>query len=223
MYGAAGDDALDEQAPLRPVTPYAVSKVEAERALSAMASDGFSVTFLRNATAFGVSPRLRIDIVLNNLVGWAVTTGKIRILSDGTPWRPIVHIEDIAQATDIVLRAPRDLIHNEAFNIGFDSENYQVRELGAIVAKVVPGCEVEVVGQPGADPRNYRLSFAKFARRFPEFECRWTARKGAEQLSEAYTRHGLTLDTLQGRRYTRLKQLEYLLSEDRLDNTLRWH
>lgn len=222
MYGTAGEKVLDEEAPLCPLTPYAESKVRTEAGLSALADEHFSPTFLRNATAFGVSSRLRIDIVLNNLVGWAVTTGKIRILSDGTPWRPIVHVEDICQAFALVLEAPVRLVHNQAFNIGTDSENYQVRDLAAIVQKVAPNCEVEYAGQGGPDPRDYRVSFAKFTRAFPAFRARWTAQDGARELYDAYRAENLTVEGLQGKRYVRLRQIESLLNDGRLDANLRW-
>jgi len=222
LYGAAEGDILTEEAPLRPFTAYAVSKVRTEEALGALADASFAPTFMRNATAYGVSPRLRADIVLNNLVGWAVTTGKIRILSDGTPWRPIVHVEDIAQAFALVLEAPHAVVSNQAFNIGCNDQNYQVRELAAIVAKVATNCSVECAGEAGPDPRNYRVNFSKFARAFPAFQPAWDAMKGARQLYEAYRAQGLTLEAFQGRRYVRLNQIRHLLETGRLDTTLRW-
>lgn len=221
LYGAAGDGALDEEAPFRPVTPYAESKVAAERGLSDLADDGFSPTFLRNATAYGVSPRLRMDVVLNNFAAWAVATGTIRILSDGTPWRPVVHIEDISQAISAVLEAPRELVHNQAFNIGVDSENYQVKDLAEIMADAT-GCSIGVAADRGPDVRSYRVKFGKFQRLFPAFRPRWTAKRGAAELYEAYVRRGVTAGDLHGRQYTRLKQLEHLLASRRLDSTLRW-
>jgi nucleoside-diphosphate-sugar epimerase len=223
MYGAAeGQDLLTEEASLRPITAYAVSKVRTEEALANLADADFAPTFMRNATAYGVSPRLRADIVLNNLVGWAVTTGKIRILSDGTPWRPIVHVEDIAQAFALVLEGPHAVVRNQAFNIGSNDQNYQVRELAAIVAKVATNCSVEYAGEAGPDARNYRVDFSKFARAFPAFQPAWDALKGARQLYEAYRAQGLTLEAFQGRRYVRLNQIRHLLDTGKLDTTLRW-
>jgi len=222
MYGAAEGDMLTEEAPLRPVTAYAVSKVRTEEALANLADADFAPTFMRNATAYGVSPRLRVDIVLNNLVGWAVTTGKIRILSDGTPWRPIVHVEDIAQAFALVLEAPHAVVSDQAFNIGSNDQNYQVRELAAIVAKVATNCSVEYAGEAGPDPRNYRVDFSKFARAFPAFQPAWDALKGARQLYEAYRAEGLTPESFQGRKYIRLNQIRHLLDTGQLDSSLRW-
>jgi nucleoside-diphosphate-sugar epimerase len=223
MYGASSTDALlDEDAPLNPLTPYAASKVSFERDLSALSSDRFSPVYLRNATAYGVSAHLRVDIVLNNLVGWAYTTGKVRIMSDGTPWRPIVHIEDISRAFAAMLDAPVELIHDRAFNIGQSLENYQVRDLAEIVRETVPDCDVEYAGAGGPDPRNYRVDFSRLAETFPEFQFRWDARKGAQQLYEAYRDAALTLADLQGRKFIRLNQLKHLLAEGALDDTLHW-
>lgn len=222
MYGAAGDDILTEEAQLCPLTSYAVSKVRSERDLRRLADEHFSPTFLRNATVYGVSPRLRIDIVLNNLVGWAVTSGKVRIMSDGTPWRPLVHVQDLIQAFVCVLEAPTELVHNEAFNIGANNENYQVRDLATAVQKAVPGSTVEYAGQSGPDPRNYRVDFGKFARTFPGFRPRWNVQEGTRELYEAYREVGMTWDMFQGRKFIRLKQLEYLLATSQLDDSLRW-
>jgi nucleoside-diphosphate-sugar epimerase len=223
MYGAAGNDILTEEAPLNPVTPYAVSKVRSEQDLSRLADEHFSPTFLRNATVYGASPRLRIDIVLNNLMGWAVTSGKVCILSDGTPWRPMVHVQDLIKSFIFVLEAPVDLIHNQAFNVGANSENYQVRDLAEAVRQVVPKSSIEYAGQGGPDPRNYRVSFDKFARTFPEFQPRWNAQRGAQELYEAYREVGMTSEMFQGRKFIRLKQLEYLLATKQLDDSLRWN
>lgn len=223
MYGAgSGDDLLTEEAPLAPITAYAVSKVRSEDDLQVLADGDFSPVYLRNATAYGASPRLRADIVLNNLVGWACTTGRIRIMSDGTPWRPLVHAADIAGACVALLRAPREAVHNQAFNIGANAENYQVRDLAEIVRQTVPNCVVEYAGTGGPDPRNYRVDFGKLTRALPEFKTLWNARLGARQLHDAYQRVGLAEEDFQGRRYVRMKQLRHLLSGGRLDSTLRW-
>jgi nucleoside-diphosphate-sugar epimerase len=222
MYGAASDDAVDESAPLKPLSAYAESKVRSEEALAELAERGFGAVSLRNATAYGVSARLRVDLVLNNLVGWAHTTGKVKIMSDGTPWRPLIHIEDISRAALAALEAPEDLIRGEAFNVGRDSENYQVRQLGDIVQEVVPGSEVEYAGTGDPDPRSYRVSFAKLARAFPELRLTWTARTGAEELAAAYRTAGLTLDEFESDRFIRLKRLRLLLDRGELDPSLRW-
>jgi nucleoside-diphosphate-sugar epimerase len=223
MYGAADSlQAVDEQAPLRPLSEYARSKILSEEALTELAGDTFSPIFMRNATAYGVSPRHRVDLVVNNLVGWAHTTGVVRILSDGTPWRPLVHLEDIAQATLALLEAPTELVHCEAFNVGADSENYQVRDLAEIVEDVVPGCRIEYAGAGEPDPRSYRVDFGKLARTFPELQLSWNARRGVEELALAYQQAGLTQAEFEGDRYTRLRRLERLLADGSLDDDLRW-
>ena len=223
MYGAGGQDAaVTEDAPLAPITAYAESKVRSEKALSELNGEGFSTVALRNATAYGVSPRLRVDLVLNNLVGWAYTTGKVKIMSDGTPWRPLIHIEDIARATLAALEAPADLIHGQAFNVGRDSENYQVRELASIVKDVVGDCEIEYAGSGDPDPRSYRVDFGKFARTFPDAGLAWTAQRGAEELLAAYESVQLTQEQFESDRYIRLKRLRSLLDGGRLDPELRW-
>jgi nucleoside-diphosphate-sugar epimerase len=223
MYGAGGgDEALDETAPLQPLTAYAASKVLAEEALRDLADDDFSPIFMRNATAYGVSPRLRLDVVLNNLAAWAHTTGRIRILSDGTPWRPLVHVQDIARATDALLRGPREAVHNEPFNIGSDSENYRVSDLASIVQEEAADCVVEYAGDGDPDPRSYRVDFGKFARAFPDFSYAWNARAGARELLDAYAAANLTLDDFEGHRFIRLKQLTRLQNAGALDGDLRW-
>jgi nucleoside-diphosphate-sugar epimerase len=222
MYGAAGTDELvDEDAPLRPLTAYAESKVLAEEALAELADDSFSPVFMRNATAYGVSPRLRLDIVLNNLVAWALTTGRVKIMSDGTPWRPLVHVEDIALATAALLEAPREAVHAEAFNVGGADENYQVRELAELARAAVGDCEIEYAGSGDPDPRSYRVSFAKLGRALPDLRLRWTARAGAEELAAAYRAAGLTLAEFEGDRFVRLRRLDALRARGELDETLR--
>lgn len=223
MYGAAGGEALlDEKAPLRPVTPYACSKVQVEQDLLEMADSSFSPIFLRNATAYGVSPRLRFDLVLNNLVAWAASTGRILIKSDGTPWRPIVHIEDISRAFIAVLNAPRELIHCEAFNVGSTHENYQIRDLAEIVSDTVPGCRIEYAKDGGPDTRCYRVDFSKIANVLPEFKPHWTVRQGAQELYQAIQRVGLRLEDFEGPRYKRISHIQQLISTGRLDVNLRW-
>jgi len=221
-YGAAGDDFLDEAATFAPVTPYAESKVWMERDLSALADDSFSPTCLRNATAYGVSPRLRLDLVLNNLVGWALTTGKVTLLSDGTPWRPIVHIEDISRAFLAVLDAPREAIHDQAFNVGVTEHNYRILELAEIVADTVPGSRIEIAEGAGPDKRCYRVDCSKIQRVLPAFQPQWDAHRGARELSEAYKRQGMTEATFHGPDYIRLKHLQGLLDEGVLGPDLRW-
>ncbi|MGH7450908.1 MAG: NAD-dependent epimerase/dehydratase family protein, partial [bacterium] len=182
----------------------------------------FSPIFLRNATAYGVSARLRFDLVLNNLVAWAYTTGKVHIKSDGTPWRPIVHIEDISRAFMAALHAPRRLVHNQAFNVGITEENYRVRELAEIVKETVPGCQIEYAKDAGPDKRCYRVDFGKLARTLPEFKPQWSARRGAKQLYQACRKFGLRLEDFEGPRYRRIDHIKMLLKTGRLDNTLRW-
>jgi nucleoside-diphosphate-sugar epimerase len=222
MYGAAGEDVLSEEAPLRPITPYATSKVRTEEAVAKLADSTFSPVFMRNATAYGVSPRLRADVVLNNLVCWAHTTGRVRIMSDGTPWRPIVHVQDISRAFAAALTAPREAIHNQAFNVGSNGENYQVLELAEIVRATVPGCKVEFAPGAGPDPRSYRVDFAKLGRALPEFRPQWNASFGAKDLYSALQQLALSYEDFQGRKYIRLTQFKHLLDNGRLDPTLRW-
>lgn len=223
MYGSAGsDDILTEEAPLRPLTEYAISKVRTEEALLSLGDRSFSPVFMRNATAYGLSPRLRADVVLNNFVCWAHTTGRIRILSDGTPWRPVVHVQDIARTFVAALAAPRDAIHCQAFNVGATSENYQVRELAEIVRGTVPGCTLEYASDAGPDPRSYRVDFGKLTRTFPDLKPQWNASFGAKDLYAALQEAHVALADFQGRKYIRLTQIKHLLDSDRLDSTLRW-
>ena len=221
-YGAAGAEMLTEEAEFNPVTPYGRSKVLVEQDVAKLADDDFSPTYLRNATAYGVSPRLRFDIVLNNLVAWAYTTGRVFIKSDGTPWRPIVHIEDISRAFVALLHAPRELVHNEAFNVGVNSENYQVRDIAQIVQRTVPNCELAFATDAEPDTRTYRVDFSKIARVIPEFQPQWTAAKGALELLDAYRRVGLTLAEFEGQRYKRIDHIKLLLANGQLDADLRW-
>lgn len=222
MYGKAGEGMMTENSPLRPLTSYAISKVQSEEDLSELAEPDFSPVFMRNATAYGMSPRLRADVVLNNLVCWAHTTGKVKIMSDGTPWRPIVHVEDISRAFAAVLMAPRSVIHNQAFNVGVNEENYQVHELAEIVRETVPGCEVEFAADGGPDPRSYRVSFDKLALALPEFKSAWNARRGAQELYACLQGTALSVGDFQGRRFNRLAQLKHLIESGLLDSSLRW-
>ncbi len=222
VYGAASSEELvDEQAPMRPVTAYAVSKVRVEDDLHALADERFSPTYLRNATAFGWSPRLRTDLVLNDLVARAVLTGEVRVLSDGTPWRPLVHVQDFAAAFLAALEAPREAVHDEALNVGSEKQNHQVRDLAEIVAGVVGDCEVVITGETGADPRSYRVDFRKIGEQLPAFTARWSAERGARQLADAYRQYGLNEEIFR-ERFKRLPWLSKLQADGRIDDTLRW-
>jgi nucleoside-diphosphate-sugar epimerase len=221
VYGASGGEGLvNEDAPLRPVTPYAESKVLVEDDLHELADDDFTPVYLRNATAFGYSPRLRADIVLNNLVGHAVLSGEVRVLSDGTPWRPLVHAKDIAHAFAAALVAPREAVHDKAFNIGTERNNVTVAEIAAEVAEAVPGSQLVITGEAGADPRSYRVDFARFRAAIPTFACEWTVKAGALELVDAYQRFGLTQQSFE-QRFTRLAWLRGRLDSNAVDDTLR--
>jgi nucleoside-diphosphate-sugar epimerase len=221
-YGAASDDFLTEAAPSNPVTPYGVSKVQAEQAVALLADQSFSPTFLRASTAYGLSPRIRFDLVVNNLTAWAVTTGEVHLKSDGSPWRPIVHVEDIARAYVAVLEAERDTVHNEAFNVGTTSENYQIREIASVVRDVVPGSRVGFASDAAPDKRNYRVDCNHIARKLRSFKPQWTCRRGVEQLYDAYRSAGLALQDFEGERFMRIAHVKKLIREGVIDEHLRW-
>ncbi len=219
-YGAAGDQILTEDSAFNPVTPYGESKVLAEQEISKLADDHFSPTFLRNATAYGFSPRIRFDLVINNLVAWAFTTGKVMLKSDGSPWRPVVHIEDIGRAFIAALRAPREWVHNEAFNVGVTEENHRVRDLANFVAELVPDCRVEFADGASPDKRCYRVNCDKIVRKLG-FQPKWTAREGIVELYKAYHKFGLTLEEFEGPKYQRIGHIRKLLEEGVLGDDLR--
>jgi nucleoside-diphosphate-sugar epimerase len=221
VYGASGGDGLlTEDAPLRPVTPYAESKVRVEDDLLALADDDFSPVFLRNATAFGFSPRLRADIVLNNLVGHAYLSGQVKVMSDGTPWRPLVHAEDIADAFAACLVAPRDAVHGQAFHVGSEQNNLTVAEIAAEVVEAVPGSALVITGEFGADPRSYRVDFSRIRTALPDYEAGWTVKAGAVELIDAYRRFELTQDAFVNR-FTRLARISARRADGTIDDSLR--
>jgi nucleoside-diphosphate-sugar epimerase len=221
-YGAAGEELLDEGAAFNPVTPYGVSKVRVEQDVMQLADEDFCPTFLRNATAYGVSPRLRFDLVVNNLVAWAFTTGQVFLKSDGTAWRPLVHIEDISRAFLAVLHAPLELVHNQAFNVVPPNENYRIREVADIVAEIVPGSRVEYASTASPDKRCYRVDGSRLVRTLPDYKPQWDVRRGAAELYAVYQEVGLSLEEFEGPRYKRLSHLQQLIDQGYLDASLRW-
>jgi nucleoside-diphosphate-sugar epimerase len=222
MYGMQEMAEVTEESPLDPKTPYAQSKARAETAVAQLASDGFSPTFLRNGTVYGLSPRMRFDTVLNDLVGGAITAGQVVLLGDGKPWRPVIHVEDVARMFQAVLEARVEDVHNQAFNAGADHLNCQMSELGETVVRIVPGCKLRVLGQPGSDRRTYRAHFGKFARTFPDFRFLWGAAEGAKRLYWELKQLRLTRNRYLDKRFTRLRWLRHLLQTGRLDDRLRW-
>ncbi len=223
MYGASSGAPASEEASLNPLTAYALSKTRSEEALLELADDSFSPTFLRAATVYGFSPKLRFDLVLNNLMGCAIATGQVKIMSDGTPWRPLIHVEDMADAYVAALEAPVGTVHGQAFNIGHDMENYQVRDIAETVRRVVPKCQVVYAGTGDPDARSYRIDFSKVRRDLPAFQPRWHMQQGAQHLYNALTAHGMTPEHFESRRFFRVKQLQYLLSAGLVDAGLRWN
>lgn len=222
VYGAAGEDVVDETAECRPMTPYAESKLQAEQELAALAGDSFSPTFMRPATAYGVSPRLRFDLVVNNLTAWAFTTGHVHLKSDGMAWRPLVHVADLAQASAAALAAPRGKVHNQIFNVGATDANYRIRDVAEIVAAEVPQARIRSEPGAGADARSYRVNCDKIAEMLPDFQPRWTVETGVRQLVQSYRDSGLTLSEFEGARYQRLAHIQALQATGRLDADLRW-
>jgi len=221
VYGEGGETPLTEEAPVKPLTAYADCKTKVEHDVGAMAGDDFSPTFLRNATAYGASPRQRFDIVVNNLAGWAWTINEIKMESDGTPWRPLVHVLDICQAAALCVEAPREKVHGEKFNVGSNDQNYQVKDLANLVGEAFPGCTV-TFGDRGGDKRDYKVNFDKIRRVFPEYECKWDVGRGARQLHDVFERIQLTKEMFESPPHTRLKMIRHLLETGQIDAQFYW-
>jgi nucleoside-diphosphate-sugar epimerase len=221
-YGAAGEAFMTEDSKLDPITAYGISKVAVEKAVGPMADDSFCPVFLRASTAYGVSPRLRFDLVLNNLTAWAFTTGKVLLKSDGSPWRPVVHVEDICRAYMALLESPAHTVRGKAFNIGTTTENYQIRDLAEAVAQIVPNCEVRLADDAAPDKRCYRVDCNRIAMEVPGFKPQWTILRGAKELYDTYREVGLTLEDFEGQRFQRIAHVKHLVSSGHLDGSLRW-
>jgi nucleoside-diphosphate-sugar epimerase len=221
VYGVATEGDVTEESPVNPQTAYAECKTLVERDVKPLADDDFSPTFMRNATAFGASPRMRFDIVLNNLAGLAWTTKEIKMISDGTPWRPLVHALDICKAIVCTVEAPRDIVHNQIFNVGDTANNYRVKQIAEIIAGVFPGCKLSF-GDQGADNRSYRVSFEKINTVLPGFKCDWNAQRGAQQLYDLFLQIDMTEEVFLSRGFTRLKQLEYLIRTQQINQDFFW-
>jgi len=223
LYGIAPDNKrLTETGEFNPITAYAKAKVDAERDIAELSSDYFHPTFMRNATVYGLSPCLRLCLVVNNLVAWAYLTGKVAIMSDGTPWRPLIHVEDLCRAFQAVLEAPLEMIHNQAFNVGINKENYQVKEIAGEVEKVVPGCQVEILNKTGSDERTYQVDFSKIKEAIPKFKPEWDLTRGIEELYNAYKNFGLDNEDFESPKYFRVRWIKYLLEKNKLDQNLNW-
>ena len=223
LYGVSDSSkALTEEADFNPVTAYAKSKVKSEQDILPLSDNNFSVTFMRNTTAYGISPKLRLDLVVNNLIGWAITTGKINILSDGTPWRPLIHAEDIARAFIAVIEAPKEKVNKQSFNVGINSENYQIRDIAYIIKDVMPECEVKIDKENAVDSRSYKVNFDKIKDTLPNFKPKYDLKKGIEEIIDAYKKYDMDAEKFNGRYFNRLKQLNYLLENKKIDGNLFW-
>ncbi len=222
LYGAAGDKVMDENDKFNPITPYGHAKILVENEVSKLATKDFSPVFLRNTTAYGISPGLRLDVVLNDLVGWATTTKQIYLKSDGTPWRPLVHIEDIAAAFIAALKAPRDSIHNQAYNVGINEDNFQINDLANIVKSTIPDCKITYAEDAGPDKRSYKVDFSKIKSNLSDFKPQWNVKLGTIHLYESFKKIGLSLEEFKGPKYRRIDQINHLIKKGLLDHNLRW-